>query len=153
MKDISLLLGRAILKVEQYDSEVISRKIEEIPDVWCRLEDDSNFNWYLISKNNGKSVVTYYGYLSSKFPVALLMETCPDEIRKILSINGISTEQYCTRYSCDAEVLKRYVDNIELIDDSFLYDANQPFDEALFLKIDEGLKYINPRSFSFEELK
>lgn len=153
MKDISQLLEKASLEANQYDSKHISRAIEKVPNIWCRLEDDSNFNWYLIGKNDGESVVSYYGYLSSKFPVALLTEDCPDAVYRILSVSGISIDKYCKRYSCRADVLRRYVNDIELIDDSFLYDDSLQFDEEIFLKIDEGTRYINPRNFSFDEIK
>ena len=84
MKDISLILKKAILLSNGYDSKLISQEIEKIPNIWCRLEDDSNFNWYLISKSNEKTIIEYYGYLSAKYPIALFMEKCPKEIYQLL---------------------------------------------------------------------
>ena len=153
MKDISNLFEKASSMSEQYNARFISSIIEKVPEVWCRLEDDSELNWYLISKNNGKSVVSDYGYLSSEFPIALLMKECPDEIYKILSDNGILIEEYCDRYSCEEKILRRYVGDINLIDDRFLYDESMPFDEELFLIIDEDITYIKPYNFSFEDIK
>lgn len=76
----------------------------------------------LISKNDGKSVVEYYGYLSVKFPVALLLKNCPNNIRKLLIENKVLLEEYCERYSCDETILKKYIEDKVLIDDRFLYD-------------------------------
>ncbi len=153
IKDISLTLERAILLSNEYHSELISHEIEKITNIWCRLEDDSSLNWYLISKSTGKSVEKYYGYLSRKFPVALLMKDCPNDVRNLLLRNGILLEKYCERYSCEQTVLKQYIENKVLIDDRFLYDENIPFDEETFFKIDEGIQYINPYNFTFDEIK
>jgi len=153
MKDISRVFERASSMSNQYDARFMSSIMEKIPEVWCRLEDDSNLNWYLISKSDGKSVITYYGYLSSKFPVALLKKECPDEIYKLLSKNGILTDEYSENYSCEENVLRRYVNDIIFIDDRFLHDESKPFDEEAFFKIDEGIKYINPHNFSLEDIK
>ena len=45
------------------------------------------------------------------------------------------------------------MEDINLFDDRFLYDESFPFDEELFLKIDEGIRYINPYDFAFEDIK
>lgn len=153
MKDISLVLEKAISLSNGYDSKLISHEIEKLPNIWCRLEDDSNLNWYLISKSAEKSVIEYYGYLSSKYPVALLMEKCPKDIYELLSKKKVILGEYSQRCSCQESILKKYVENIDLIDDRFLYDENIPFNEELFLKIDEGTQYINPYDFSFDEIK
>ena len=153
MKDISTILEKATLSLEKYNSQDLSMKIEKVSGTWCRLEDDSNLKWYLISKNDGKSVVEYYGYLSVKFPVALLMENCPNKIRKLLIENKVFLEEYCDRYSCDETILKKYVEDKVLIDDRFLYDEYIPFNEELFLKIDEGIDYLTPYNFRFDDIK
>lgn len=145
-------MEQAILLSKEYNSEALARKIEKIPSIWCRLEDDNNFNWYLISKSNKKSVLKYYGYLSTKFPVALLMKNCPSSIYKLLQKNKIFIEQYCKRYSCKESILKQYVTGKIFIGDSFLYDENLVFNEELFLKIDEGIIYLNPHNFSFDDI-
>ena len=153
MKDISFILEKGILLSKDYNSKLISKKLEKISSIWCRLEDDSNLNWYLISKSNGKSVIEYYGYLSVKFPVALLMKNCSSKIYQLLSENGILLEEYCEKYSCKESVLREYVKDKVFIDDRFLCDASMPFDEELFLKIDEGISYINPYQFTFQDIK
>lgn len=153
MKDISSILKQAVLLSNGYDSRSVSHEIEKIPNIWCRLEDDSNLSWYLISKSDGKSVTEYYGYLSATYPVALLMKECPKDIYELLSEKRVLIEEYCERYSCEESVLRRYVEDKNFIDDRFLDDENIPFDEESFLKIDEGIRYINPYNFAFDDIK
>lgn len=153
MKDISVILEKAVLSMDGYDSKLISYEMEKEFDIWCRLEDDSNLRWYLISKNNGRTVTEYYGYLSEKYPVALLMKNCPKNIYALLLEKGILVEEYCKRYSCEEKILKKYVGDIKFIDDRFLYDDKMPFNEEIFLLIDEGVRYINPHNFAFDDIK
>lgn len=153
MKDISIILEKATQIIDNYNVRLLSKEIEKEPNIWCRLEDDTNLNWYLISQNNGKSVTKDFGYLSAKYPVALLKKSCPDNIYNLLSKKGILIDEYCERYSCKESVLRRYVGDINLIDDRFLFDESIPFDEEAFLKIDEGISYINPFNFNFDDIK
>lgn len=153
MKDISKILEKAISMSSGYNAELVSTQIEEIPNMWCRLEDDSNLKWYLISKSNGKSVIKCYGYLSVQFPVAILKRNCPKKIYNLLLEKKIVLEEYCEKYSCEKNILRNLLKKSNFIDDRFLYDENFPFDEEAFLKIDEGIKYINPYNFTFNDLK
>lgn len=153
MKDISIIFDKASQMTNNYNARLLSREIEKEANIWCRLEDDTNFNWYLISQNNGKSIIKDFGYLSAKYPVALLKKKCPNYIYKLLSKNGILIDDYCERYSCIESVLRRYVGDIDFIDDRFLFDESIPFDEELFLKIDEGINYINPYNFNLNDIK
>lgn len=153
VKDISVTLEKAMKLSNGYHAENISYKIEKIKNVWCRLEDDSDRNWYLISKSNGKSVIKYYGYLSVKFPIALLMKCCTTDIRNLLLKNNVILEKYCKGYCCNENILKQYTENKIFIDDRFLYDEDIPFNEEIFLKIDEGVQYINPYHFTFGDIK
>ncbi|SEQ05920.1 hypothetical protein SAMN02910289_01144 [Lachnospiraceae bacterium RM5] len=151
MKDITLVFKKAIACRNEYNSKLIATKIEMNYDCWCRLEDDSNLKWYLISKTNGKTVIKYYGYLSKTFPVAIVMDDCPNEIVTFLFESGIIVEKYYKKYKCDEIVLKQFVDK-HIIDDSFLFNEKIPFNEELFSIIDDGIDYINPCDFRFEEL-
>lgn len=153
MKDISKVMQAAIEKSDTYNSETISKKLEKYHEIWCRLEDDTNMNWYLISETDGKSVKRYLGYLSHKFPIAFLYENCPQEIKEYLHNENILLEEYVDRYSCKENILKQYIDNVKMIDDRFLYDDTIPFNEDVFLEIDEGIQYINPYDFSFDSIK
>ncbi|MDO5558751.1 MAG: hypothetical protein Q4F95_04045 [Oscillospiraceae bacterium] len=153
MKDISEIFNEAISKSFQYNSKNVSNELENIPNIWCRLEDDSQMNWYLISETDGKSVKSYLGYLSKKYPVALLYIKCPQKVKELLKDNKILVDEYNDRYSCDENILKKYVDNVVMIDDRFLYDDKIPFDVDKFLIIDEGIQYINPYNFSIESIK
>lgn len=154
VKDISNIMRDAIEKSDNYNSRNISKDMEqEFHQVWCRLEDDSNWNWYLISETDGITVKKYWGYLSKKYPIAFLYDSCPEEIRYFLQRKRIIMEKYQDRYSCEETILKQYVSHMKMIDDRFLYDETIPFDEEKFLEIDTGIEYINPMNFSFESIK
>ena len=62
MKDISQTLELALTLNINYDSKLVADELGKIPNIWCKLEDDSKFNWYLISRSNGKIIEQYYGY-------------------------------------------------------------------------------------------
>lgn len=151
MKDISFVFEKAISISEGYNSKIIASAIEMNSNAWCRLEDDSNLKWYLISKHNGKSVVEYYGYVSYMFPVAVIMNNCPKKIVQIIEDCDILIEKYYNRYMCNEKILSKFVDK-PLLDDRFLFNDKIPFDEEIFTAIDEGVDYINPYNFKFEEL-
>ena len=152
-RDISKVFETAVKQSKNYHSNDIADKLETINKMWCRLEDDSRRNWYLISETDGKTVTDYYGYLCSMFPVALLMNGCPESIAKLLEDNNVFIEKYCEHYYCEESVLKEYVDDVAFIDDSFLYNNDIPLDFELYGKIEKGIKYINQYNFEFEEIK
>ena len=155
MRDISVVLEKAIKNKSNYTSRLVSKEIEELPNIWCRLEDDSSRNWYTISLSDGKTVIEDYGYLSYSFPVALLKDNCPKNIYDIIYKYDILYDILCDSLSCEPKILEKYIDaqEIALIDDRFMDDNSLPFNEELFLKIDEGINYINPYRFNFENIK
>lgn len=154
MRNLSKILGEAVEKASKYNSRIISKEMENIPNIWCRLEDDSRGKWYLISEMDGKSVKKYFGYLSHEYPVALLFDECPHEVKELLKEKQVLLDKYNDNYSCDENILKNYIDeDIIMLDDRFLSDETILFDEETFLRIDEGIEYINPYNFSFESIK
>ena len=60
-RDISKVFETAVKQSKNYHSNDIADKLETINKMWCRLEDDSRRNWYLISETDGKTVTDYYG--------------------------------------------------------------------------------------------
>ena len=155
MRDISSTFERAIKNKDNYNSRLVSKEIEKIPNIWCRIEDDSSRKWYTISLSNGKTVIEEYGYLSCSFPVALLKDNCPPVIFDILDRHNVLCERLYASFSCEPKILEQYINiqEIALIDDRFMEDDSFPFDEELFLKIDDGVNYINPYKFTFEDIK
>lgn len=151
VKDLTSAFEKAIAFRTGYNSEQIASDIETNTDCWCRLEDDSNLKWYLISQNNGTTVTEYYGYLSRMYPIAIMMENCPNKILKILFDSKVIVENYYDKYKCDEKILGQFVDK-DIIDDCFLYNDKIPFNKELFNAIDEGVEYINPCGFRLEEL-
>lgn len=110
-------------------------------------------HWYLISESNGKTIQKYFGCLSKQYPIALLCESCPNNIKDYILHEKILIDEYRDRYSCEKKVLKQYVNDVIMLDDRFLYNESFPFDDEVFLEIDEGIQYINSYDFSFESIK
>lgn len=153
MNDLTEIFSKAIENKDRYNSLEVSKQLGKLDNVWCRIEDDSNRKWYLISETDGKSVKTYFGYLSCDYPVSLLFENCPKNVIDCLEDNKVLITEYDDRYSCRDDILGYFIDNIPIIDDRFLRDESIPFDTETFLLIDDGLKYVSPYDFSFESLK
>lgn len=152
-EDLTDIFRKGILFSERYYCKDIERKIESLPNVWCMLAYDSRRNFYYIGKTDGRSLTEYYGFLSVVFPVALLAENCPDNVRQLLAENGILTGDFNRKCSCDEEILKKYVPrpNVPIIDDRKLLDGRISFDSDDFLTICSGW-YLSPYDFDFHDI-
>lgn len=128
--------------------------LENLPNIRCVFYDDSPFdNWYLITRDDEKEVAEYYGFLSYRFPVAILMENCPDNIRNLLKDNNILTGDFHRRCSCDEDILKQYApkSNLPIIDDRKLLDGRISFDSQDFIQIC-SFSYMSPYDFDFSDI-
>lgn len=152
MKDVSKSFEKAILLLKEYDVSILENKIEQLENIWCFLDYDSNYDWYVVGKNNGVSIIEDYAYLSTKFPIVLVNKNCPENIYNLFLESNIVIEELCEKYCCDENILKHYVTHIPLINDNFMYNENIEFDMEMFYKIDEGINYINPYNFSFWDI-
>lgn len=152
MKDVSKSFEKAILLSKEYDVRILENKIEQLQNIWCFLDYDSNYDWYVVGKNNGDSLIEDYAYLSTKFPIVLVRKNCPKNVYNLFLENNIVIEEFCENYCCDENILKHYVTHIALINDNFMYDENIEFNMETFYKIDEGINYINPYNFSFWDI-
>ena len=151
IKNITHIMHEAVKIAEGYHFRTIDSELEQLPNIWCRVDDDSNRNWYIISRSNGKSAIEDYGYLSREYPIAFLFDTCPKAVCDILLNNQVLVDAYSERCCCDENVLRKYTKK-RLLDDRFMYDYDFPFNEEIFLEIDGGQCYINPYDFCFDEL-
>ncbi len=151
IKNITDIMREAVKNSEGYRFEKIAKELEQIPNIWCTDDYDSNGKWYIISRSDGKTVIEDYGYLSSEYPIAFLFDTCPKEVREKLLDNQVLIDDYSEKCCCDEEVLGKYI-NKRFLDDRFMYDYNLPFNEEVFIEIDDGACYINPYNFCFTDL-
>ncbi|MDE6102081.1 MAG: hypothetical protein K2F73_03815, partial [Ruminococcus sp.] len=89
IKDLTDIFRKGILNSADYNPKSIKNKLETLPDIWCRFDDDSLWNWYWISKGKDYPVIEEsHDFFSSPFP-ACLLKYCPNDIRKQLEENGI----------------------------------------------------------------
>lgn len=70
-------------------------------------------HWYLISESNGKTIQKYFGCLSKQYPIALLCESCPNNIKDYILHEKILIDEYRDRYSCEKKVLKQYINSYD----------------------------------------
>ncbi len=153
IKDLTDTFGKGILNLANYNFKDIQCKLETLPCIWCMDNPDKLDNWYYIGRTNGKSLIEKYGFLSCRFPVALLMENCPDNVRNLLKNNNIFTDDFSRKCSCDEEILKQYApqSSLRIIDDRKLLDGRISFDSQEFITIC-SFHYLSPYDFDFYDI-
>ncbi|MDE5620777.1 MAG: hypothetical protein K2I80_09760 [Ruminococcus sp.] len=154
IKDLTDIFTKGILNSANYNPKTIQGKLENLPNIRCVFYDDSPFdNWYLITRDDEKGVAEYYGFLSYRFPVALLMENCPDNLRIFLKGNNIFTDKFYRRCSCEEDILRKYTPkaNLSIIDDRKLLDGRISFDSQEFITIC-SFHYLSPYDFDFSDI-
>lgn len=65
-----------------------------------------------------------------------------------IEVDSFEKEIFC----CQPEGLSEFFRSAVWIDDDFLSDPAVPFDEKAFLRIDSGVRYLNPSHFSVMQL-
>lgn len=77
-----------------------------------------------------------YAFLSQYYPVALVKDICPGNVKNFFVFNHIYTAKFEEPFSCDEEILKKYARCIHILDDRFLDDCNFSLDdERLFISM------------------
>lgn len=100
-----------------------------------------------------------YGYLSRKYPVALIKENCPDIIKYTLTENKILFTEFEEPMCCNEDILRKYIRGRCIIDESvFLNDGDFSFDDEKFELILHRLEtgehyYIDAENFMFSEIQ
>ena len=92
------------------------------------------------------------------YPVALLTEYCPEELKQILDGNGILYTELVEPMCCDEEILRKYVPHRIVFDESFMDNGDFSFDDERFFwicqKLDTGhQRYIDASCFSMTEIR
>ncbi|MDE6665842.1 MAG: hypothetical protein K2K14_06605 [Ruminococcus sp.] len=148
IKDLTDIFRKGILNSADYNPKIIEHQLENLPNI-CLWYDDWHFSWYYIYIKDEKGVEEDCGFLSRHFPVALLMENCPDNVRNLLKNNNIFTNNFSRRCSCDEEILKQYAsEELSIVDDRKLLDGRISFDSKEF-EIICSYYYTDPYDFDF----
>lgn len=159
MKDLTDIFSRAIELSADYRPKKVAAMISRLYDIDCLVEDDcADDNWYLISSRHIKSAEDYYGYLSCRYPVALLTKYCPKNLAAFLDFNKILITDFEEPLSCDENILKQYVPDKKVFDEGFLDNCDYSFDDERYLMVlyrleGKGKLYIDSGNFLFNEIK
>jgi len=153
IKDLTDTFRKGILNSADYNFKNIQFKLETLPYIWCMENSDTYENWYYIGRTGRKLLKENYGFLSVYFPVALLMENCPDNVRNLLKDNNIFIDDFSRKCSCDEEILKKYAPELypPIIDDRKLLDGRISFDSDEFIRIC-SFSYLSPYDFDFYDI-
>lgn len=159
MKDYTEIFTKAIKLKESYDFETVRSRINAHNDLHCGDWDDwTDDRWYRLCPKTPCSYEKCYGFICAAFPVALLTEYCPEALKQALDeVGGIHTE-FVEPMRCDEEVLRQYVPQRIVFDESFMDSGDfSPDDERFFWvcqKLDIGQQgYIDSGSFTMEEIR
>ncbi|MDE5771100.1 MAG: hypothetical protein K2I06_05650 [Ruminococcus sp.] len=148
IKDLTDIFRKGIINSAGYNPEIIEHQLENLTNI-CLWYDDWHFSWYYIYIKDEKGMTENCGFLSTHFPVALLMKNCPDNVRNLLKNNNIFTGNFSRRCSCDEEILKQYAsEELNIVDDRKLLDGRISFDSKEF-EIICSYYYTDPYDFDF----
>lgn len=155
MNDLTKVFEAGIRESDNYDPYKIIKIFNKTEYYNC--SDDDEASWMPIWENKERKSI-YYAYVSQFFPAALVKETCPEPVKNILIENGIYIAKFDEPFSCEEDILKKYVRNGQIIiDDRFLDNCDFSFDDErlfwIYQCLEHGRKYVAPYCFTFEEIR
>lgn len=151
MNDLTNVFESGIESLNSYDHYNIIKEINRLTAYFCDYDDDGA-NWLLVWENIGKKSIMY-AYVSKYYPVALVKNHCPKSITNVFIDNNISIAEFKEPFCCKEKVLKKYARGKNILDDRFLDDCNFALDDERLDYIYNGIKYITPYNFTFEEIR
>ena len=151
MTDLTNVFAEGMRSAEGYNHFKIIRQIKSLEGILCDTDDDGA-NWDVIwTLINRKTEI--YAFFSRMYPVALIKQNCPESVLYMLKKCGVLITLFDSIFSCDAEILKQYAPDRNILDDSFLDDCNFSLDDERLYYIYERIPYITPYSFTFDEIR
>lgn len=151
MYDLTEVFANGIKSLKGYNHFNIIRKINTLKNIFCDIDDDGAY-WDSVWENiNNKSII--YAFISQLYPVALIKKDCPKSVIKIFMDSNVYIAKFEESFSCDEEILKKYAPYKKILDDRFLDDCNFSFDDERLFYIYDGIKYITPYNFTFDEIR
>lgn len=150
MNDLTKIFKLGIESQNEYNPNNIIKLINKSTNCLCDDADESN--WILVWENIGKTSIMY-AYVSQFYPAALVKDNCPKQVKEVFKDNNIYTAKFKEPFSCDENVLKKYAQDKTILDDRFLDDCNFSLDDTRLDYIYDGIKYVTPYNFYFEEIR
>ena len=157
--DYTKTFSKAIERCKQYDFELVRNSIDAAGELKCGDWDDWADNlWYRLCPKKPCGYDKCYGFLCAAYPVALLSENCPDDLKKLLDDNKVLYARLDEPMSCDEVVLQKYLPERKVFDESFMDSGDFSFDDDRFYwynqKLDTGHQnYVNAGCFMFNEIR
>lgn len=161
MKDYTEIFSKAIELSSEYNIDKICSIINSIGDNYCGTDDEwCTYYWYYLCRETQNNMLyDIYGYLSRKYPVALIKENCPDIIKYTLTENKILFTEFEEPMCCNEDILRKYVHWQRIIDETvFLNNGDFSFEderfELILQRIETGRRYyIDTENFMFSEIQ
>ena len=157
--DYTEIFTKAIENKSSYDFETVRKNINSHNSFYCGDWDEwADIHWYRLTP---ESVVSYdkcYGFLCAEYPVALLTEYCPYELKSLFDELGILNTALEEPMSCDENILRQYISYPMVFDETFIDRCDYSCDDERFAmvlkRLETGKKhYIDSSSFTMEEIR
>lgn len=157
--DYTELFANAIEIKDNYDFKSVRMVINSRNSFHCGDWDDwADNNWYLLTPQFAVSYDKCYGYLCAEYPVALLTEHCPYELKQLFDNIGVLNAKFEEPMSCNEDILRQYIRYPMVFDERFIDKGEYSFNDERFLKVLERLEtgrknYIDSSSFTMKEIR
>mgnify|MGYP003408989954 FL=1 len=159
MKDYTVLFSKAIELKGRYDFKAVSNIINAHINLQCGDWDDwADNRWYRLCPKTPCSYDKCYGFICASYPVALLTEYCPEVLERTLDESGILHTEFVEPMRCDEEILRKFVPQRIIFDESFMDNCDFSFDDERFFWVCQKLEtghqnYIDAGSFTMAEIR
>jgi hypothetical protein len=159
MKDYTVLFSKAIELKGRYDFKAVSNIINAHINLQCGDWDDLADNrWYRLCPKTPCSYDKCYGFICASYPVALLTEYCPEVLERTLDESGILHTEFVEPMCCDEEILRKFVPQRIIFDESFMDNCDFSLDDERFFWVCQKLEtghqnYIDAGSFTMAEIR
>lgn len=160
MRDYTEFFKAALRAGADYSADDVQNALSAHDNICCTDDMDCNYeNWLFIYGCDGMDFTDFYGYLSMRYPAALLKADCPAQVKEILAQNHVIYTALEEPMCCDAEILRRFAPQSAYIifnEDALLSGDISP-DDAHFLLVLERLEtgrkcYVDAGDFCFGEI-
>ena len=91
MKDLTELFRKGIENGTEFNDFDVQKAINTLSDISCDYDDDGG-NWRLILKDACTTEACILGFLSRYYPVALLIEKCPEKLLNKLREENVTID-------------------------------------------------------------
>ena len=157
--DYTEVFKKAIENKSNYNFESVRKNINSHSSFYCGDWDAwADNHWYRLTPECVVSYDKCYGFLSAEYPVALLTEYCPYELKSLFDELGIINTRLEEPMSCDENILRQYISYPMVFDETFIDKCDYSCDDERFAmvlkRLETGKKYyIDSSCFMMDEIR